>query len=40
MFGGLSRRPYGILIAGIWTSPAEKVADMAENWLSHLHSLK
>ena len=28
--GGLWRRPYGILIAGIWTSLVEKVADMAE----------
>ena len=28
--GGLWRRPYGILITGIWTSLAEKVADMAE----------
>jgi len=28
--GGQWRRPYGTLIAGIWTSLAEKVADMAE----------
>ena len=28
--GGLWRRPYGILMAGIWTSLAEKVADMAK----------
>ena len=28
--GGLWRRPYGILIAGIWTSLAEKMADIAE----------
>ena len=28
--GGLWRRPYGILIARIWTLLAEKVADIAE----------
>ena len=28
--GGLWRHPYGILMAGIWTSLAEKMADMAE----------
>ena len=28
--GELWRCPYSILIAGIWTSLAEKVADMAE----------
>ena len=28
--GGLWRRPFGILITGIWTSLAEKVSDMAE----------
>ena len=27
---GLWKRPYGILIAGIWSSLAKKVADMAE----------
>ena len=30
VLGGLWTCPYGILIAGIWTSLAEKVADMAE----------
>ena len=28
--GGLWTRPYGILIAAIWSSLAEKVADMTE----------
>ena len=28
--GGLWRCPYGIIIAGIWSSLAEKVADVPE----------
>ena len=28
--GRIWRRPYGILIAGMWSSLAEKMADMAE----------